>query len=66
MPLLASLRRAVDVFRKVKALIFVLLQPLLPSAWFSGTTDIAVMLRGGGLHAGEGGMGSFPNFSEKQ
>lgn len=45
MPLFTSLTRAADMFRKVKALTFVLLQPLPSSAWFSGTIGIAVWHR---------------------
>lgn len=55
MLLFTSLRRAADVL----GLTFVFLQPVLPSAWFSGTIGIAVLHRpvsrccSGSLHAGE-------------
>lgn len=58
MPLFTPLRSAAGVFRTVKALTSVLLQPSLPSIWFSGTIGIAVLHRpvscscSGSLHAG--------------
>lgn len=58
MLLFTPLKSTADVFRTVKALSSVLLQPLLPSLWFSGTVGIAVLHRpvscscSSSLHAG--------------